>query len=147
MRWLYPPERDQIGKVWDTTPTTDVTRSRTCRSSTWRPATRSDRGDVVDDEHRKALWTVGPRKSGRWSLCPALHGRVRPRTRRAEHPEGPGSHTGLIGNDLRGWNSNATPVLMRVTATSSKSGAAASRRTTVAVQSVLVPVTSTSRCG
>src|SRR3954452_14570028 len=36
---------------------------------------------------------------------------------------------------------------MRVTATSSKSGAAASRRTTVAVQSVLVPVTSTSRCG
>lgn len=40
------------------------------------------------------------------------------------------SQTGVMGSDRRGSNSNAEPVLKRVTATSGASGAASSRRTT-----------------
>ena len=53
----------------------------------------------------------------------------------------------MIGIERRGSKAKLAPVLNRVTATSSATAAGSSRRTTVAVQSDAVPVSSTSRCG
>src|SRR3712207_1365918 len=54
------------------------------------------------------------------------------------------SQTGVIGSERRGWNSNAAPVLMRVTATSSKTGAGSALSMILAVHSEVDPTTSTS---